>query len=281
MRDGAAGTPVWTWLIPSLSLALLRSHRDGGRPWLAFLCGVALVGAVMVAVHHAEVVAHRVGEPFGTLVLALAVTAIETALILSMMLAGGDDMAVLPRDTIYAAVMIICNGVVGVCLLLGGLAHREQAFRVEGAGAGMAALIVCRRSYSSCLLLRRAIPGGLQRPATRVRGGSVGRAVGDLRVHPDGASSRLLHSCCGRLRHGRARRAADAAPGMGELRTAPSSRWWQSSASQRCSRPRSSTCGGRRAPTAVVGILIAVAGPNARDVGRGAGGAGESPCRPA
>ncbi len=106
------------------------------------LCGVALAGAVFAAVHHAEVVAHRVGEPFGTLVLALAVTAIEAALILSMMAAGGEDMAVLPRDAIYAAVMIICTGVVGLCLLLGGLAHREQTFRVEGAGAGLAALIV-------------------------------------------------------------------------------------------------------------------------------------------
>jgi Ca2+:H+ antiporter len=70
------------------------------------------------------------------------VAAIETALILSMMIAGGEDMAALPRDAIYAAVMIICAGVVGICILLGGLAHREQTFRVEGAGAGLAALIV-------------------------------------------------------------------------------------------------------------------------------------------
>src|SRR4029077_17223311 len=108
---------------------------------LGILCGVALIAAVIVAVHHAEVVAHRVGEPFGTLVLALAVTAIETALILSMMIAGGADMAALPRDSIYAAVMIICTGVVGICILVGGLSHREQAFRVEGAGGGFAALI--------------------------------------------------------------------------------------------------------------------------------------------
>src|SRR5215471_2074747 len=108
---------------------------------LGAACGIALVGAVVAAVHHAEVVAHRVGEPFGTLVLAIAVTVIEASLILSMMLAGGADAAVLPRDTIYAAAMIICNGVVGACVLVGGLAHREQAFRVEGAGAGLAALI--------------------------------------------------------------------------------------------------------------------------------------------
>jgi Ca2+:H+ antiporter len=126
-----------------LSLALLVAAVVAGvGTLLAVLCSAALVGAIIAAVHHAEVVAHRVGEPLGTLVLALAVTAIETALILSMMIAGGDDMAALPRDAIYAAVMIICNGVVGICVLLGGLAHREQTFRVEGAGAGLAALIV-------------------------------------------------------------------------------------------------------------------------------------------
>lgn len=102
----------------------------------------ALVLAVTSAVHHAEVIAHKVGEPFGTLVLALAVTVIEVALVLSMMLAGGANAATVPRDTIYSAVMIICNGVVGVCLLLGGLRHREQAFRIEGTGSGLAALVV-------------------------------------------------------------------------------------------------------------------------------------------
>ena len=138
-----SGTPLWTWLVPVLALGLfLAALVTGVGTLLAVLCGVALMAAVIVAVHHAEVVAHRVGEPLGTLVLALAVTAIETALILSMMIAGGKDMAALPRDSIYAAVMIICNGVVGICVLVGGLAHREQTFRIEGAGAGFAALIV-------------------------------------------------------------------------------------------------------------------------------------------
>jgi Ca2+:H+ antiporter len=135
--------PTWTWLVPALSIALLATAGIVGvGPLLAVLCGIALIAAVIVAVHHAEVVAHRVGEPFGTLVLAIAVTVIEVSLILSMMLAGGDQMSALPRDTIYAAVMIICNGVVGLCVLFGGIAHREQSFRVEGAGAGLAALIV-------------------------------------------------------------------------------------------------------------------------------------------
>lgn len=74
------------------------------KPWLVLACIVGLFAAVLAAVHHAEVVAHRVGEPLGTLVLALAVTGIETALIVSLMVAGGPESAVLPRDAIYAAV---------------------------------------------------------------------------------------------------------------------------------------------------------------------------------
>lgn len=108
--------------------------------WLVDVARLALVGAVVAAVHHAEVVAHRVGKPFGTLVLALAVTVIEVALALSVMLAAGPSKAALARHTVYAAVMIICNGVVGACLLVGGLQHREQSFRVEVAGTGIVAL---------------------------------------------------------------------------------------------------------------------------------------------
>jgi Ca2+:H+ antiporter len=133
---------VWSWLTPALSLALLViAIVAGAGAFLVVLSAVGLIGSVIAAVHHAEVVAHRVGEPFGTLVLAVAVTVIEASLILSIMLAGGDQAAVLPRDTIYAAVMIICSGVVGICVLIGGLVHREQTFRVEGTGAGLAALI--------------------------------------------------------------------------------------------------------------------------------------------
>ena len=153
--------PIWTFLVPILVvgvlvIALLLSIS----PWVALLCGVALGAAVLVAVHHAEVVAHRVGEPFGTLVLALAVTAIEAALILSMMVAGGKDMAVLPRDAIYAAVMIICTGVIGICFLVGGLKHHEQTFRVEGAGAGLAALIVMAVLALVMPVFTTTTPGG-------------------------------------------------------------------------------------------------------------------------
>jgi Ca2+:H+ antiporter len=109
--------------------------------WGIALATLALIGAVILAVHHAEVVAHRVGEPFGTLVLAVAITIIEAALILSLMLSGGKGQAVLARDTIFAALMIITSGLIGVCLFAGGLRHREQVFRTEGAVSGLAALM--------------------------------------------------------------------------------------------------------------------------------------------
>ena len=132
---------AWAWLVPLAAISLLGvALAAGAGLLLVLLCAAALAGVVIVSVHHAEVVAHRVGEPFGTLVLAVAVTVIEAALILSMVIAGGSGAAELPRDTIYAALMIILNGVVGACLLVGGLRHGVQTFRVEGANSGLAAL---------------------------------------------------------------------------------------------------------------------------------------------
>jgi Ca2+:H+ antiporter len=133
--------PTWSWVIPVAAILLLALAVVAGVGIvLTVLCVAALVGAVIASVHHAEVIAHRVGEPFGTLVLAVAVTVIEASLILSMVIVGGPAQARLPRDTIYAALMIILNGVVGVCLLVGGLRHGAQSFRVEGANSGLAAL---------------------------------------------------------------------------------------------------------------------------------------------
>jgi Ca2+:H+ antiporter len=134
--------PAWALLIPiAASVMLALSFVLPAGVALASVCALALMGAVVAAVHHAEVVAHRVGEPFGTLVLAIAITIIEVALILSMMLAGGADAATLPRDTIFSALMIIFNGVVGLCLLLGGLRHHEQSFHIEGANTSLATVI--------------------------------------------------------------------------------------------------------------------------------------------
>lgn len=130
----------WPVYLPILALVMLGWGGAALTAATIVLMVGVLVGAVISAVHHAEIIAHKIGEPFGTLVLALAVTVIEVALILSLMMVRGEAAAALPRDTIYAAVMIICNGVVGLCVLIGGLHHREQSFRIEGTGSGFAAL---------------------------------------------------------------------------------------------------------------------------------------------
>jgi Ca2+:H+ antiporter len=133
--------PLWSLLLPVLGGLALGLGVAFEGTWTLAVAAVGLIAAVMAAVHHAEVVAHRVGEPFGTLVLALAVTVIEVALIVSLMLAGGEQAAALPRDTVFAAIMIVTNGVVGLCLLLGGLRHRVVTFRVEGTGPTLAVLL--------------------------------------------------------------------------------------------------------------------------------------------
>src|SRR5262249_10265181 len=133
--------PWWTWAAPAAAWAvLLATAVFGVGPLMAAIAGAALIVTVFAAVHHAEVVAHRTGEPFGTLVLAVAVTVIEVALIVSIMISTPGGKADLPRDTVFAAVMIVCNGIVGSCLLAGGARHREQGFQIQGASAALAVL---------------------------------------------------------------------------------------------------------------------------------------------
>ncbi|MFB7777299.1 calcium:proton antiporter [Streptomyces bauhiniae] len=129
----------WTFLVPVLAVVLLVFTWDRGLPGaVVALVALVLAGSVLAAVHHAEVVAHRVGEPFGSLVLAIAVTIIEVALIVTLMVDGGDKSATLARDTVFAAVMITCNGIVGICLLVGSLRHGTAVFNPEGTGAALA-----------------------------------------------------------------------------------------------------------------------------------------------
>jgi Ca2+:H+ antiporter len=138
----AARTPWWAWTWPALAwVTLSMTSFVGGGGLIAAVAGIVLLATVFAAVYHAEVVAHRIGEPFGTLVLALAVTAIETALIVSVMIAAPAENAALARDTVFAAVMIVCNGIVGACLLWGGARHHEQGFQVQGASAALAVLV--------------------------------------------------------------------------------------------------------------------------------------------
>ena len=126
-------TPAWGLLIPLIAVGVLFVVMGNELSGFGLtLVSIALISAVLMAVHHAEVIALRVGEPFGTLVLALAVTIIEVSLIVTLMLSGGEAISALARDTVFATVMIVCNGVVGLCLLLGAWRHRVLVFRVDG-----------------------------------------------------------------------------------------------------------------------------------------------------
>lgn len=100
--------------------------------WISVTACIFLGVAVMSSVHHAEIIAHKIGEGLGTLVLAVCVTVIEVGLIVSLMGEPGPESAVLARDTVFAAVMIITNGMVALCLILGGLKYKEQEFQVQG-----------------------------------------------------------------------------------------------------------------------------------------------------
>jgi len=127
-------------LVPPLAWAVYVGYRLTGGPVATGVLAVAMLAAVLAAVHHAEVIAHRVGEPFGTFLFAIAVTVIEVGLIVSVMLGGGLGANALPRDTVLAAIMIILNGVVGLCLLVGGLKHGEQRYVQTGVSAALATL---------------------------------------------------------------------------------------------------------------------------------------------
>lgn len=131
----------WPEISPiALAIVLTFLTTTANSVFKDFGLAALLMVAVVTSVHHAELIAHRLGEPFGTLILALAVTVIETALILAVMWSASPSDALLARDTMYSTVMIACNGVVGICLLLGGIRHKEQFFRIEGTGPGFAAL---------------------------------------------------------------------------------------------------------------------------------------------
>jgi Ca2+:H+ antiporter len=140
--------PRSAWIFPALAVILfaattaLRFTFTPSPAGLVFAAAllVILFGTVFAAVHHAEVIAERIGEPYGTLLLTLAVTVIEVALIATIML--GEPVPTLARDTVFAVVMIVCNGLVGICILTGGLRYREQDIQVAGSNLYLSVLIV-------------------------------------------------------------------------------------------------------------------------------------------
>lgn len=134
--------PTWSVALPILSvIVLLLANVLDSSVVFSLAMGATLISVVLSAVHQAEVVAHKVGEPFGTLILALAITIIEVSLIVSIMVSdktGGSET--LARDTVFAAIMIILTGIIGICLLVGGYKHKVQIFVKEGVSAALIAL---------------------------------------------------------------------------------------------------------------------------------------------
>ncbi|MBX7482204.1 calcium:proton antiporter [Qipengyuania qiaonensis] len=133
------GLTLWAVIAPVLSVVAIGAGKPGGIG-MALILGLLLGAAIMAAVYHAEILAHYLGEPFGTLVLAVAVTVIEVSLIVSIMLGEGAQAQALARDTLIAAIMITINGIVGICLLAGGRIHHEQSYTQSGVSAGLAML---------------------------------------------------------------------------------------------------------------------------------------------
>jgi Ca2+:H+ antiporter len=138
----------WRFVAPPVAVAVMAASwgRDVPSPLLVAIA-LVLGAAVLAAVHHAEVAAHRVGEPFGSLLLAVAVTVIEVGLIVTLVIAGGTGAASLARDTVFAAVMITCNGILGLSLLIGAVKFRLAVFNAEGTGAALSTVatlaVVC------------------------------------------------------------------------------------------------------------------------------------------
>jgi Ca2+:H+ antiporter len=163
------GIPWWSWVAPLAACALLAAKLTGTIPATAPVVLIPAVlllfAAVFAAVHHAEIVALRVGEPFGSIVLAVAVTVIEVALIVSMMLAAKEGGGTLARDTVFAAVMLVLNGVVGLCLVFGGARHGEQSFQEQGTTAALSVLGTLAAITLILPNYARAIPGPFYAPA--------------------------------------------------------------------------------------------------------------------
>jgi Ca2+:H+ antiporter len=106
---------------------------------LSWLVLVVALSAFAV-VRHAEYLAHRLGEPYGTLILTLAVTGIEVMIIVATM-STGDGSPTLARDAMFAVLMIVLNGLVGSALLIGGIRHHEQEYNLQGASAFLAVIL--------------------------------------------------------------------------------------------------------------------------------------------
>ena len=131
----------WTTSIPILACILYFSGLLDNNFLFQAIAGILLMFCVMSAVHHSEIIAHRVGEPFGTIILAVSITVIEVAIIISLMTTGGKEYAAFARDTVYAAAMLILNGIVGLSLFLGGQKFQTQTFSPHSVKIALVSLV--------------------------------------------------------------------------------------------------------------------------------------------
>ncbi len=131
----------WTTIIPIISVVFYLSGYTNFNGWTSILGGCLLIVSVLSAVHHAEVVAHKVGEPFGTIILAICITILEVSLIVSLMVAGGEKAMTYARDTVFAAIMLILNGIIGICIWIGGVKYKEQYLSRSSVSTSLVSLV--------------------------------------------------------------------------------------------------------------------------------------------
>jgi Ca2+:H+ antiporter len=153
--------PLWTYLVPILAAACYAIahffHLDSGLFYIVM--GLALVGSVLAAVSHAEVIALQIGEPLGSVVLAVSVTIIEVAMIVSLTFSKMPAEIFLPRDTVFAAVMIILNAMVGLSILIGSIKFREQQFTLQGVSSSLTILVAISMLTLILPNYTKAVPG--------------------------------------------------------------------------------------------------------------------------
>lgn len=131
----------WTVVLPIIATLFYLLGFLAYGAWGNVVGALLLFGSVLAAVHHAEVVAHKVGEPFGTIILAICITILEVGLIVSFMLSGGEGAMTYARDTVFAAVMLILNGILGICIWVGSRRYKEQFFITSSATSYLVSLV--------------------------------------------------------------------------------------------------------------------------------------------
>ena len=154
----------WTFFIPLAGWIIFLLHHYISDSFFLGVIALVLVGCVLVAVQHADTIAHRIGEPFGSLVLSLAVTAIEVSLLVSLTISAGTEGSTLARDTVFAAVMIFLNGMVGLGILIGGIRYKEQSFGLQGISSALIILVAISVLTMILPYFTTSVPGPFYSP---------------------------------------------------------------------------------------------------------------------